>query len=198
MSWARLWRASAAAVPLITLEEARAQLRVDHFEEDQLLARLVDAVTAAISGPHGIGRALLAEAWELRLDAFPLGAITVPLGPVQVVTSIAYLDPQGASQALPTSAYIVAHQRDLAVITPAYGGSWPPTRPQLDAVTISFVAGYGDAPEDVPADLRHAAFLLLGHFYENREASVLGVSAMELPHGYTSLVERYRVGRFGA
>jgi hypothetical protein len=35
---------------------------------------------------------------------------------------------------------------------------------------VTFVAGYGDAADDVPAAIRNAGLLLIGDLYEHREA----------------------------
>jgi len=47
---------------------------------------------------------------------------------------------------------------------------------------------YGDAP----ADLQLAILMLAAHWYENREATLVGISADELPFGYEALVASHR------
>jgi uncharacterized phiE125 gp8 family phage protein len=59
-----------------------------------------------------------------------------------------------------------------------------------DAVTITFVAGY----PQTPAALKAAALLLIGHLYENREASLPGTTAAPIPFGVTEMVNLYRIG----
>jgi len=55
------------------------------------------------------------------------------------------------------------------------GQSWPGTtlRPH-NGICVTYVAGYGDAAADVPQKIRQALYLLIAHFYENREAVVIG------------------------
>ena len=48
----------------------------------------------------------------------------------------------------------------------------------------------------VPADLKHAAKMLVAHFYENREASLVGVSAEEVPFGVMDIVNAHRAWSF--
>ncbi|WP_276118386.1 head-tail connector protein [Pararhizobium qamdonense] len=48
------------------------------------------------------------------------------------------------------------------------------------------------AMTEVPADLKEAVRLLTGHFYENREASIVGVSAEEIPFGLWDLINPHR------
>lgn len=44
----------------------------------------------------------------------------------------------------------------------------------------------------VPADLKQAVLLLAAHWYENREASLVGVTAQELPFGVWEIVNEHR------
>ena len=69
-----------------------------------------------------------------------------------------------------------------------------PKIPRGGHAEIRFTAGFGEAWEDVPADLRQAVFLLAAHFYENRaEGAVAGT----MPFGVLVLIEAYRVTRLG-
>lgn len=52
-------------------------------------------------------------------------------------------------------------------------------------------------PDGTPADLELAVLQLAAHFYENREASLVGVSAQILPLGVTEIVAEYRRYTFG-
>lgn len=47
-----------------------------------------------------------------------------------------------------------------------------------------------------PAALKQAILQLAAHFYENREASLVGVSASELPFGFHDLVRPFRTWSF--
>jgi hypothetical protein len=49
----------------------------------------------------------------------------------------------------------------------------------------------------IPPALDHAVLLLVGHFYANREASVIGVVAGELPLGVCDIVNDYRDWSWG-
>lgn len=50
--------------------------------------------------------------------------------------------------------------------------------------------------EEVPADLKQAVLMLVAHFYENREATVVGVSADEVPLGIWDIVNQHREWAF--
>ncbi len=48
-------------------------------------------------------------------------------------------------------------------------------------------------PDDtVPEDLKQAICQLVGHWYENRETSLVGVSIVEVPFSVREIVREYR------
>ncbi|MBK3745814.1 phage gp6-like head-tail connector protein [Paraburkholderia aspalathi] len=47
-------------------------------------------------------------------------------------------------------------------------------------------------PDPVPASLKQAVLQLAAHFYENREATLIGISAGELPFGVIDLIRPHR------
>jgi hypothetical protein len=52
-------------------------------------------------------------------------------------------------------------------------------------------------PDGTPADLEQAVLMLAGHWYENREATLVGVTAQELPLGVAEIVREHREWTFG-
>jgi uncharacterized phiE125 gp8 family phage protein len=59
-------------------------------------------------------------------------------------------------------------------------------------VTVTYVAGYGPAGDDVPAAIRHAMLLLIGHWYEHRESVVVGGNPVQVPLAVQALLRPYR------
>ena len=54
-------------------------------------------------------------------------------------------------------------------------------------------ATYGGEEQDpVPPELQEAVCQLAAHWYENREATLVGVTAQDLPFGVWSIVNEYR------
>jgi len=194
--WDRIRPVTAAAGDPITLAEAKAHLRVDASDEDDLIARLIGAAVAKVEGPKGLGVAVMERQWALSLHAFPR-SIMLPLGPVTAVNAIAYLDVSGAQQTLASGDYHVDLDGEPAEIEPAFGKSWPATRNRRGAVTVTFTAGFPDAAS-VPDDLKTALLMTVAHLYENREIVNVGGSVTEIPDTAKAILERYRAGRFGA
>jgi uncharacterized phiE125 gp8 family phage protein len=145
-------------------------------------------------------RGLLTQTWDYKLDAFPSDgySIELPISPVSSVTSISYVDTNGDTQTWDSSLY----QTDLpsgpkasrARIRPAYSQYYPTARTQMNAVTVRFVAGYGAAASSVPSSLKSGMKLLIGHWYEQREAVVvgIGIGVIAVPSTIDALLWPYR------
>lgn len=185
----------------ISLAEAKAHCRIGIDDDDGLLAGYVLAARHHLETETR--RAFMTQTWDLTLDyGWPVtrvdgcyrNRIVLPRPPVQSVTSISYIDGAGAAQTLATNQYKLA-KADTGewFIEPAYGVSWPTVRSEMAAITVRFVAGYGSSPGDVPEPLRQAMLLLVGHYYENREAVNVGAAVSELPLAVVSLVFPFRV-----
>lgn len=168
---------SAPTAEPVTAAQLRDHLRFDSTEEDAMLNRLIAAARRRIEAWEW--RAHITQTWQLVLDRFPPlrcsqdWTIYVPRPPLQSVSSITYLDNQGDQQTLSSSLYRVDTSSRVGRITPAYGESsppsgWPATRPVTGAVTVTFVAGYGDAATDVPEDTRQAILILAGQMWAQR------------------------------
>ena len=194
MVWQQLTRTLAPATPALSLATAKDHLRVEHEGDDVLIARLVEAATAAIEGPNGIGVALVTQTWRLSLDGYLPLPLELPLGPVQAVTGISYTDADGDTQTLDPALYSLDTDNRPARIVQSFSAPLPAVRRQLATVKVTFTAGYGTA-DAVPADLQSAMLLMVGHLYHHREA--VDRPLQELPLGYAAITERYRVGRFG-
>jgi len=54
----------------------------------------------------------------------------------------------------------------------------------------------GQTQETIPPSLIEAVCQLAAHWYENREASLIGVGAQELPMGVADIVRNYRQWSF--
>lgn len=185
-----------AAEP-VSLDELKAQLRIDHADEDDLLGELIAAARECVE--DDTARALVTQTWQLTLDRFPRGCassadyrvIELRRPPVQSVTSVTYYDADAVEQTLDPSAYHVSTAGAPGRLVLADGESWPVTecgRP--GAVTVTFACGYGADGSAVPAAAKHAIKLLCGHWYRNREA--VGSVGKEVAKSYDWLAAKLR------
>lgn len=176
----------------LTLDEAKAQAVIDYDYDDVFIMACIAAATGDIDGVNGwLGRALITQTWELRLDRFP-SKIKVPLPPLQSVTSITYVDLEGATQTLDPNHYTVLSGREPAEIWPAYGVCWPATRCVPEAVSVRFVAGYGDSQDAIPDLIKHWLKLRVATLLEHREEVITGTIITANP-SLMNMLESYRV-----
>lgn len=163
----------------LSVAEAKKQveLAAGVTHHDAYLAGLISAAREAME--VWCKRAWITQTWKLTLDRFPTWEIAVPRPPLQSVTTIQYVDDNGTTQTLDASAYLVALNRKPGRITPAYNTVWPVARNVTEAVTVTYVAGYGDDPSDVPHRARQALRLCVAHWFANREP--VGAGTTELP-----------------
>ncbi len=181
---------TAATAPLVSLVEAKRHCRVDHDDDDTYLESLVEVVSDNIDGADGwLGRSVRQATWKLSLPCFPMHEIRLPLPPLREVTSITYLDEDGASQTYTTfREFGVAARHAQGIVLPAYDEDWPDTRDDTpEAVSVTFEAGY----EAVPTPIKQGALLIIGHLYEHRE-EVSEIKMEQMPFAAAALLMPYR------
>lgn len=179
---------------LVSLEEAKVHLRVDHDDDNDYIEGLVETATNMIDGPAGwLGRALITQTLEWRGDEFPsCHDIRLPYPPIAAIVSVKYDDDDGAEQTISSGDYRLVGQPSIPRLALAYGSTWPSTRWQNEAVRIRYTAGYGATVDSVPAPIRQAVLLMVSELYENRDAST-DKPRTELPFAVTALLSTYRV-----
>lgn len=182
----------------ITLAEAKAHMRVTSSDDDTYINNLIKA--ARERAENQIGRVIVKRAVTYTMDGFE-AEVLLPLPPVDSITTIAYVDENGDAQTF------TDFQTDITndfypVVKPAYNFSWPATRSQYGAVTITYLAGYGssaDSPDthaEIPEAIRQAILLMVGTMYEYREELLTGAATQEIPLTAKRLLDPYRVRRF--
>ena len=173
-----MWRSIAvttapAAEPLTTAD-AKAHLRVEDADDDALIAANVAAARAHVEARTGTRLytqtvTMKAENWD-DLES-------LPVAPIQSITSVSYVDTGGATQTLSTSYYdarLFGLEPGLAL---KFGQSWPPMQDR-SLLTVVAVVGYGAAGTQ-PPEVIHAMKLIVGDMYEHRET--VGAGAVSLP-----------------
>lgn len=188
-------RVTAPSVSPVSLTEAKAHLRVDSDHEDMLIQRYIDAAVSHIDGEGTLGRAMITQdwaQWETQAPGWP----RLQMGPFQSLVSIEYYDADSTLQTATLADFETRLDGDFVVCKPKEDRAWPNAETRRDAIKITYRAGYGDAATDVPEGLRHAIFLLLSHWYENRVA-VDERKLMPIPYGVDALINNERVAWYG-
>jgi uncharacterized phiE125 gp8 family phage protein len=159
----------------VSLDEAKAHLRVLNGEQDVHILSLIAAATEYCEG--ATGRSLrVSETVVQSYDCWPGCRIELDRQPVLAVTSLKYYDADGVLQTVASSNYRVHTSRNAAGWVEIDGDF---TRPTLDsranAVELTYTAGYAaevvaggvETTLGVPAMAKHAIKLKLGLEFGN-------------------------------
>lgn len=174
----------------VTLQEAKLHLREDGTEQDTLIESLITAARELFEG--STGRVLMPQTIREKFDCFPESGCPIKLAvsPARSVTSIGYVDSDGAAATMATADYRVDTDSEPARIEEAYGTTWPTTQEVINAVSVDYAAGYSSASA-VPTSIKQCLLLLIGHWYEQREAVNVGNVVNELPLAVRTLMQRW-------
>jgi uncharacterized phiE125 gp8 family phage protein len=181
-----------ASAMVLTVEEAKAHLRVTDTLSDGYIENLILAVQAMAATFQG--RTYLTTSLVQKFDGSFPESVNLYGPPLASVTTIQYIDSGGTLQTLASSVYDVDTTSEPGRITLAYNQTWPETYGTANDITITYVAGYTDAAAFKAAmPAAYAAILLgVGHLYENRSA-VTADGLKEMPLGFKDLLWPNRV-----
>lgn len=145
----------------VTVEEVRARLRIDAVDDGPDVTLLIAAATDHVE--KYCNTPLVSRTVEVRCDSFSDLAY-LPIAPVSVVSSIAYIDNDGVELTLPDTVYELRVENLSAAVVLKAGQVWPKARAD-SRITVTGVFGY----EDVPPAVKHAILRYIGDAYANRE-----------------------------
>ena len=187
-----LTRSVEPTVEPVTLAEAKRHANVVATDDDQLIAALIQAAREQVESDTS--RALITQTWRAKFHAWFDDGFKLPRPPLQTISSIVYLDGNDQQQTLPAAYYDVDADRTPGAIwwDPDY--TLPVLSDQANAVTVTYVAGYGLAVA-VPQRAKQAILLLVAHWYRSREAVSAGVGS-EIALAYQRLINGLRVGGY--
>lgn len=188
----------------LTLAEVKAWAKIDHTDEDALLATLITA--AVDSAQEYTRRSFLTQTWRLTIDMgrnhlynsleagtyhMPVtelygglpNTIDLPKGPVQSVTSVVTYNTSNASATYSNTNYFLDDAGARLVLNSS--AVWPSDLRPAATCVITYVAGYGDDPSDIPQAIRTAMLMHVQRMYDER-------IVCELPEGCERLLRQYR------
>lgn len=177
----------------ISVADVAEYLRVDDLAVDQdLLENLITAARQYLE--QHLNRPLAIQTLEEALTGWANPIVLD--SSLQSVTSIKYIDINGAEQTLASNQYLVDTYAEPAQITPAYNVTYPELYDVPNNVKVRYVAGYtsGGSPDTnpLPKPIRFAMMLVIGDLYANREAAVTGTTYTVNPT-VQNLLQFYRL-----
>lgn len=161
----------------VELPDMKRFARVEIDDDDTLLTTLIKAATISVEA--FLHRKLISQSLTIRYDnGFP-GEIRPIFAPILSVTSVSYIDTDGATQTLVDGTdYETDINSEPARIRPAFDTSWPTPRNTFNAVTAVVVAGYGTKCDDVPEVIRLAIMQAATDMYENRQSEIVTIGGV--------------------
>lgn len=179
----------------ITLAECYVHLRVDPVDsdghpEDELIMALARAAREYCESFTGLSLSL--KTYEVRFGEFP-DPLELPHPPFIALVNGVTISDEVSDNAIDDATYTLDdYTGQFATLAPVT--TWP-TLADGNTVRIRYTAGYGDESEAagaLPASIKAAMMLVLGHLYANREAST-SQALTTIPLGVESLLRPYRV-----
>ena len=172
----------------VPLEEFRRHLWniYDDHDSDELMLDLL--VAATDNAEARLGRKLITRTMQVEVDGSGM-VIVLPFGDFQQVVGWDYDLNGGTAVVGDLSELGLGLQGVLAEVRIPYIEGASKTR-------IRWRCGYGDAPADVPGDIRMAIKQLAAHWYTNRAAAVQEGETgrvVTTPFTYSALLHSYRL-----
>lgn len=176
--------------------EQKLHAKIDLPDDDALVSDLNKTATDYIG--DRLQRDFTEATWELSLNAFPPAPCPIEICRVPLISieSIKYIDTAGVEQTLAASEYKVDDKAEPAAVFRAFNVTWPTTRTEVNAVTVTFKAGYGALATDVPEKFKTIIKHMFTHLYEHREP-MKDKQWVEIPEHLNALLGKYELKVFG-
>lgn len=172
----------------VTLQEAKGHLRVTGDDDNNYVTALIKAATAYAE--EFTRRKFIDTSLTMTTDAWP-DPWELPFSPLDSVTSVKYYDVDDAQQTWTSTNYQVDSLGEPGTVTIDPDSTYPTLSDLINAVETIYKVGYG-AAADVPEGIKQAILLLVGHWYENREAYT-EAKLTKVPLAVEALLWQYRV-----
>ena len=158
---------TAPTVEPVTVAELKTFARIDGSDEDTLLSGFIVAARQACE--KYLGRALLQQTIDLKMDYWPGEVVELPLPPLLSITKVATLSEADVETEYSSSYYYTITEAIPGKLVIKQGVSLPTnTDRDYGGYLIRYTAGYGTAATDVPQSIRDAVKLWATDIYENR------------------------------
>ena len=200
MKYNSVTRATGPAVEPLTVAEAKLHLRVDISDDDAYIGTLITAAREWVE--NYLDRTLITTQLILRAAEFPTEELELARPPMvasgtATAVVITYTLADTTTATLSTALYRVDRTSTPGNVAPIINGTWPSdVIEDANAVAVTYWAGYGPTSASVPATIRHAMLMLIGHWYESRSTVLVGVTSKPLEFAVESLLASNNWGQY--
>lgn len=175
----------------LTLADAKAHLRLDTDDEDDLLQGLIRVAREHLERTTGL--CLLKQGWRLVLDSVSEdGVIQIAKGPVQSIETVTVYDAAGEAVPLALDGLLLdGGARPARLML----GVKPGAMRALNGIEIEFTAGFGESGAEVPDTLKRAMLMHVAQMFAFRGAVAVEDQPADVPAGYERLVAPFLMRR---
>lgn len=176
-----------ASEPL-SVSDAKAFLRVEHDDDDAIIAALISSARHHVEALTRLG--LITQTWRIILDRWPEeGRIRPRLGPLGTLLAARTYSEAGEVTALDVGRFTLDRAAGV-IAAPAW--SLPAPGRAAAGIELDVEIGFG-AADKVPQVLLQAIRMLVAHWYENRGLVAIGASVAMLPPSVNAMISSQRV-----
>jgi hypothetical protein len=199
---------AALALPIVTMSEAQAYVRIETGEEEAILAGLIRSASALCES--FINQVVIARSFSLTVPTSRQWE-RLQVTPVRSITDVSSVDATGAATPLPSGSYevdidstgdgwvrvvqspfllaslAVSNSCDIAAIDPSDGSLLSAPGGGATRIQVSGSAGMADDENDVPEPIRQGVLRLVAHLFTVRDGD-----GGEPPAAVTALWRPYR------
>ena len=200
MKYNSVTRATGPAVEPLTVAEAKLHLRVDISDDDAYIGTLITAAREWVEAY--LDRTLITTQLILRAAEFPTEELELARPPMvasgtATAVVITYTLADTTTATLSTALYRVDRTTTPGNVAPIINGTWPSdVIEDANAVAVTYWAGYGPTSASVPATIRHAMLMLIGHWYDRRSAVLTGTISKPIEFAVESLLASNNWGQY--
>lgn len=171
---------------LITVEQAKAHLRVDGSDEDGLIGDIIVDARGWIESYTG----LILTRRTVR-EVLPRFTSRLRSWPIDTIDSVTYIDTSGVGQLLDASLYVSqVAARPCALLGKSWPGLYLGSR-----ITVELTAGFAsaDAVKEFSPNLMRAMKLLIAGYYHDRETGGLTADVEEAAKALCRCLKDWRI-----
>lgn len=173
--------------PVVTLDQAKTHLEVEHGEHDTIITGMIAAATGHIDGPNGwLGRCIGVQTLEARFGSTVCSAVRLPFPPVINLAGVKYLGVDRVEHTADVDGFELYGDE----LVPIAAWPWSGGSTGREAVRVQYRAGYPTVPGAIVA----AILLMVGDLYRFRD-SVSGGADVQAAISRTvaNLLDPFRV-----
>lgn len=181
-------RISEPAMSAVTVQQAKAHLRISGDDDDDVVQSLLAAAVDFLERDTGLS--LINQTWRFWFDAVPDDQVLlIDRRPANEIVSCIGYDRSGKPTTIEPEAYFLNTVTVPARLRLATDHDW---QVAANGLEVDVNTGFGETGTDVPNSLLQAILCLVAHWYEFRGAFDASDQPVSIPDAYKRLVKPWR------